>query len=379
MPFRKLGEPFRSIGNILGSSGGGGNFIDWLLRVEFSTPDAAPLTNPYVGEVSSLAITDTNNILSVSGGNLIINGMPAAGGNPRTISSASYARSAGLSLFSKLITITDTNRILIGFDASNLAQPLDTSLDPRTTYFVIDAGAIIDTGVAVATLDLGVACLRTTGGIFIVNNKIIWISTADNASPVYGGMGAGTSSLNMSIDYLRIAQLPAPFNTDFGLAMDGQAGAVVAGTTFDATSAYNATAGDGNQELVITTLPSAGQIEYHFRKQDSNNYWSVTVDNSGNLDLDEVVAGTPTQRGTSAGVIANGDRIMITVEDNTIKVYEANTLRITYTSAANFKTSTPAELNTLGTGGAVSDIWLWPRLLTGDAAALLNSYSADNV
>ena len=100
------------------------------------------------------------------------------------------------------------------------------------------------------------------------------------------------------------------------------------------------------------------------------------------MSLDEIVGGSPTVRGSSAGVVANGGRIVIIADDTTIKIYttvkkyEANNLQITYTSATNFKTETDGELDNLGTGGAVSDLISWPRTLSGAALTELEKYTA---
>src|SRR5690606_5532771 len=97
-------------------------------------------------------------------------------------------------------------------------------------------------------------------------------------------------------DWLCAVNLRAPWNTDYGIATQRLAGARSAGDTFTHEA-------DCLLEFTVTTLPSADQIEMRFRAQDASNYWQVTVDSSGNLDLDEVVGGVVTQRGTAAGVI----------------------------------------------------------------------------
>jgi hypothetical protein len=74
-------------------------------------------------------------------------------------------------------------------------------------------------------------------------------------------------------------------------------------------------------------------------------------------------------------VVANSDRIVIVADGTTIRVFEANTQRITYAAAANFQTETDGELETEGTGGAVTDIVSWPRTLSGAALAELQRYA----
>jgi len=113
-------------------------------------------------------------------------------------------------------------------------------------------------------------------------------------------------------------------------------------------------------EFEADTLPAAGQIEVRFRIQDASNYWQITIDSAGNIDLDEIVATAATQRGTWAGV-ANGSIIAILADDDDIWVLNNGRRRINYAAATNFKTATSGELETLGTGGVVKEMANWPR------------------
>jgi hypothetical protein len=109
-----------------------------------------------------------------------------------------------------------------------------------------------------------------------------------------------------------------------------------------------------------------------FRVQDSNNYWSIRITNIGTLVLEEVVAGVISQRINVVAIVSSGHRIVVVAEGSTIRVYSNNDLRGTYASASNFSTAAAGELNSLGTGGAVSDIVAWPRTISGAAALLLD-------
>ena len=113
-------------------------------------------------------------------------------------------------------------------------------------------------------------------------------------------------------------------------------------------------------------------IFWTFRQQDATNYWEVIVTPAQDITLREVVAGVPTARGTALGVINNGDRVVVIADGTTIRVYEQNTLRITYALAANFQTETDGELQSVGVGGAVDDIVTWPRVISNAALRALN-------
>jgi hypothetical protein len=72
-------------------------------------------------------------------------------------------------------------------------------------------------------------------------------------------------------------------------------------------------------------------------------------------------------------VVTTGERIGWIAFGSTIAVYDATERRINYTSAANFQTETDGELETEGTGGAVTRIEVWPRTLSGAALAALDA------
>ena len=103
----------------------------------------------------------------------------------------------------------------------------------------------------------------------------------------------------------------------------------------------------------------------------------IYIDTNGDLRLYEYVSGAPAQRANAAGVCANGQRITIIFENETIKAFTDGALRWTYSSAANFKTETTGQLYSQGTGGAASNLLSWPRFITGPALARLKDYIND--
>ena len=91
----------------------------------------------------------------------------------------------------------------------------------------------------------------------------------------------------------------------------------------------------------------------------------------------EHVGGAPTTRGSAgAGTVSSGNRLVVITEDEEIKGYVENSLVWTYSSAANFKTEIDAELDSLGTGGAVSDVRIWPRQLAGEALSEIERHTS---
>jgi len=347
--------------------------VVFLFRDDFTTAEAAPLTSPRTAEPGpgTGTIVDTGNLASIASGRIVFNGSTAQG-DP-TYADISHTRTAGLLLYA-ITNIAHT--AYLGWDVAAASYPSDSAMRifPSNIQVFDNATALVLDSIT-RPADYKVAVLLRDAGMFIAMNgnefsewTLVWVGVTSTATPLYP-QATGRTGI-AKYDNLRVSQLPTPWDTDNGIATEVLAGARTAGDTFTHEA-------DCLIESTITTVPSAGQIELRFRIADatpaSEDLWQVTIDSTGALDLDEVVAGTPTQRGTAAGVIANGDRIVIVCDDETIQVYEATTLRITYSSAASSKTATAGELETEGTGGSVSDIIAWPRTLSGAAKAALDA------
>jgi len=214
--------------------------------------------------------------------------------------------------------------------------------------------------------------LRETGGFFLQKIGstwvLMWVGNSGSTSTLYVGNNQYDTD-QQSWDTWRHAQLAAPWDTDNGIATDTELGSVGAGTTF----VHEA---DCIIEFTVDTVASSGEIVVFFRVQDSSNYWACWITDSGTLYLRECVAGSLTNRGnTSGGFVANGERVVIICDDETVTIYGNNTQAFSYSSAANFKTETAGELDSLGTGGVVSDIITWPRIISSTALEELTKYT----
>ena len=145
---------------------------------------------------------------------------------------------------------------------------------------------------------------------------------------------------------------------------------VAVGTTFEHEA-------DCLIEYEVTQLPvSSGYIKVGFRIQDSTNRWYLQCDDSGAMALFEEVSGSPVSRGSSGiGTLKSGDRIVIICDDESITVLSQDVIRITYTSAANFKTETDGQVIQLEEGSIIDYINTWPRTLSGDAVDILDAFT----
>ena len=84
MPYRILGEPFKTLGGVKGGILGGGrsggiSAVQFLFRDDFLTDEAAPLVSPRTAEAGPgiVNLIDTGNIMDISGGEIVwILGLP---------------------------------------------------------------------------------------------------------------------------------------------------------------------------------------------------------------------------------------------------------------------------------------------------------------
>lgn len=336
-----------------------GRGIAYLFRDDFSIADAAPIADPLPADViGGLVVTDTGNDLSVAGGELVSAGATGLG-DPGVWHEDGATPVAGLAALFKL-NLSATNILThYSFDNNQAGSVVESIYLASITELRVIANNIQIATVSTystATEELVLISRGSGAGFFyLVDGNLIFISDASVvADPTYAGIvRAAASAVAQATTTMRVLQLSGAFAVDYGIATQRLSGARAPGDTFTHEA-------DCIIEFTVPTLPSAAQIELWFRIQDASNYWSVTVDSAGDIDLDEVVAAVPTQRGTAAAVVTAGERIQIRAIGTTITVFDSAARRINYASASNFQTETAGELDTEGTGGAVTDIVSWP-------------------
>ncbi len=344
--------------------------IVFLLRDDFLTADPAPIATPRTAEPGPGTLTITGATQAIIDGKLELTNSGGGWGNEAALAEVE-TRAAGLALFTKLNFSTrnfsapliwNQGTVFGGSAQANVDAGFGMGGADDLDVIANAVGSMAVTGLSTSTdYDLAVV-LRDTGAWFFIKGGTFTVWTllfvADVGTDTTVFPGYKNNSTIGTLDTLRATQLLAPFNSDFGWVTDRLAGARSAGDTFTHT-------GNCFNEFTVTTVPSAAQIELWFRIQDASNRWVVSIDSSGDLDLDEVVAGVPTQRGTAAGVVVDGERVAIRATDTDIMVYDSAVRRINYAAASNFQTETEGELDTEGTGGAVDDIITWPGTTYG--------------
>jgi hypothetical protein len=363
---------------VRGAQMGGGWYPVFLLRDDFTTPEAAPLTSPRICEPGSgtLTIVDTASQLSIAGGEIVPSAQSANLNDPLIRVSAGYSRVAGRSFYVRIKRVSTfggspSSPHLGWSNSSGMAIAAYSGL-----IFVSGSISVLRySGTSTATGMISVSdtfydftfVLRSIGSLIIRGNTLEWVEAANSTATMYPGVTASAASrMPPGLDTFRVIDLPAPYTDDFGLATQRLAGSQIAGATFvhEANCII---------EFTVTTLTVSGTTNLYFRKQDAGNYWRIRISTAGDFALWEVVNGdVGTQRATAPAVVSSGHRIVIIADGTTIRGYTNNVLHWTYSSASNFAIATAGELTSLGTGGVISDIVSWPRTLTGAAANYLD-------
>lgn len=178
------------------------------------------------------------------------------------------------------------------------------------------------------------------GGVY-TNWTLLWMTTASTITTVYASINfftqTGTFKNIKVVENISSVFIPTFLDTS-----------VLASDTFTHDA-------DFMGEMLLSALPSAGLIDVYFRTD-----WAIQISSTGGIELKEDADGTPISRGTGTGVTATSV-IKWKAEDEEIKIYSDNVVKITYSAAVANKTTTGGSINSLGTGGAISHIAGWPR------------------
>ena|GEM_PF-3438788 len=334
----------------------------YLLRATFSQDMAAPLPASLPIDMGGpLTVTDTENKLNVSGGKLQVAGgkTTPVWADPAFAESSTRVRVAGQAAF---FTVTPTavsgSGILFGWTGSTTLTTNISGFRMQSTtlmqLMILGATAAtlaplvngVEERFGVVSRSIGAFYVRWEGGRWVLQ----WVDNVTAYAPQR--VAVSNNSAALTIDEVKVTDL-ATFATDAQVYTNRLVSPAV-GATMISTA-------DALIEFTVTTLPSSSAIDTRIRKQDALNFFVVSVSSTGGLLLREMVAGVLTTLSNAAAVMANGHRVVIVQEGAVIKGYSNNVLRWTYSSATNFQTQTGIEVQTLGTGGVLSELIAWPR------------------
>lgn len=308
----------------------------------------------------SLAIVDTNGVMSAASGKWTINGTVAA--SDRAASGSTYARTAGRAYLWSIPTRTTINSSCrFGWGTSASDSQLDIGLDYSSTSDVrLKTGnTVIDTVAIGAGAHDYAAVMRGTGGFLFGRSggsgtyTLLWVyNTGTAAEFLKAFVASGGTTINFLMDDVRVIDLPSPYTTDYGLATDRKA-----------TSAANDTITMTANAIVEHTLTAATGVtqDIMVRRTDDNNCVIIRCDQTNStIKLYEKNAGVETEKtgGTTSQTWTNGTqyRVVITLDGSTVKTYVANAAKNSNASVTFNQTATGAKVDCAGV-----DFVSWPR------------------
>lgn len=306
--------------------------VVYLLRDEFTTDAAAPLTSPRTCEPGpgTLTLTQTDGQLSISGGKLTYPSQTTPvwgdqGFYAEKQGGGSFARVAGRAFFFTLNQPTTASPLILSWHtttALGTAGDVNSILEvliEAGTFRVLDGAALVAVPFtwSASTDELFALVLRGTGGLVFKRIGGVWtlvwvgvVATTSNLYPAFKNyQGVGT------LDGLKVRDLVGGFASDYGLA------------TQNVASPNGAYAGDADGILDITvTSPSSISAEcgVKYRVQDANNYWWAGFTTAGRFQVRSYSGGTPTNQIDVAGVIS-------TSQTRTMRVIYKDTKHDAYT------------------------------------------------
>lgn len=227
-------------------------------------------------------------------------------------------------------------------------------------------------GIGFSSGKTAMVVLRAAGAYYIVKSgstyTLYWEDTDGGSGNAVVGVACAAVSHNLAkFDNFRVMQLPEPWVSTYGLCTTALVGVRAANDIFTHQA-------DFLGDCRFTALPTAGQIQIAIRMQDDNNYWRIDVNPDGSGALQEVVNGTPTSRATCvAGSFGGGGtKTTFRAYGSTIVVARIGLQKMLYASATNFQTATQGKILSLGTGGAITGMFTYPRIISGAALSSLS-------
>lgn len=305
---------------VLGTTG-----IPYLLRDEFTSDVAAPITSPRLcepGKGTYVITADTGENMSVNGGRLVVAGGTGAAGATvaRWLDNAGarFARVTGLCFTHKLTLNDDSGVMEIGLYNGNpvAGNVIHGWFINNTSTFTYQNGVSIRSMTIKSAVDYRFSyILLATGCIYILSDnyypKVYW----DNnnyltTTPL--ALGFYTTSREFSSDSVRVYNHPTIEN-EASLISLNQANPT-------STTEYNVTTennlyGSFIADIEITAPdPLSGSFEFKHRYKDENNYWCAKLDDAGTYHYFSVIGGVPSSDyRTIAEVIAAGATITLRV------------------------------------------------------------------
>jgi hypothetical protein len=275
-----------------------------------------------------LEILDANGVISITGGQLVINGTPAS--NEGFVGQRPILRAAGRAMRLDMptrTTVPSTN-LAWGFGTNRLGSKvlsLGTGIDNNGTIFVRGpAGTAITTDFTSAAYRLTTGTvqtlliMRSKGGLILARDdsfetnywRIIYVYSTDT-SDLYAKLLTSGAASNLAFDNLWVGDLGGTWATDYGSA-------AVYDAAPDAGDTYTAPSGNTITEFTWTAATGVS-VDIMVRRTDDNNTWIVRCDQAGStIKLISKSGGTETERASAAFTWVDGTDYVIQIIMSTI-------------------------------------------------------------
>jgi len=411
-PFPILG---RSLRRGLGSSGRGGGGTVYTLLDQFTTPRAAGAINGTPAEPTgqTRTVADTNGIMSISGGEFIVNGTPALADR---LNYGNFARVLGRVAVIKFNDIAAGSTVYIGWNsATQQENGIRLVAGVLRLVDVISMTSGIAVGVySPATYYQLVVDLRTAGAYVFMKGgaftfwNLIGYSSGNTNSNISPGTFHTAAACNFKMDDIRIPPIlyipPVLAYDTFTRAdgalgstetsgSDGQVAAAIAwgtptGTWVIGGNKASATVLSGGLAIATIVLPTkdnwieaaltrAGGIAGVVgRYTDASNYIYAYHDGT-NAGIKQRLAAVETDliAATAATFVASAVLRMEMDGNNCILFY--NNVRIGATGTINAALSAAVDgIYTTNTGNTFDNVLSLARGTSGEYEAALNAFAA---
>lgn len=356
---------------------GRGGGLSFLLRDDFTTAQAAPLSSPRNAEPGpgTLTLVQVDGEFSISSNKLNFPVQATPAYPDQGFYSDGLSRLAGRSIVCtvRLSTVHEvfpatwaTSQTLSFGGFANVEAGVYTNTSSLYAVAKVSTGYAVSDALTIATDYKFAIVLRSVGAFIFIKGGAFaeWTLLSVSAEGATGTLYPAFENSRAvgTLDTFRVIDLASPYDTDWGIVSQR-----TASPTANATITSEA-----NADIEFTWTAVTGEtMELSVRRTDDNNRWIIRGDQAGStVKLIKVEAGVESEAASAAQTWTNGTgyRLFIVQDGNTIKGHIANVLKWTYASASFNNTATGVKTNKAGT-----DLASWPRQLSGTAATLLDS------
>ncbi len=331
----------------------------WLLRDDFTTDESAPIASPRTAEPGP----GTWNRGGSSSFYLIENGRLKTTGTADWNSTFAYnhgeSPAAGVAAMVRFARPNpDSSNGQFGWSGTNYYPNMWFGSGDIAPHFSM-SNKYLSIGVGVTKDVFAVSCGASVA--IVADDTLQYVDTHIGQ---YFGFAPNTGS--EWLNSLRIVELTAPWNTDYGIATSRVA----------SPSNGETTTMEADAIVEFTWTPAAGEtLDLMVRRDSDADCWSVVCAESTATNPDTIKLiernGGDTERSSTSQTFSAGTayRIVVVCDGSSIETYVANVAKNSYASASHNQTSTGVKVSGFTTG---SDLVAWPRTLSGAAKAALD-------